>query len=181
METAVLQVHERVRGPGAAAHTLRLTFAERRRSRFRARTDDGLELFVFLPRGCILKDGDRLLATDGTIVAVSAKFELVSTAHATDPHLLLRAAYHLGNRHVPLEITPQWVRYEHDHVLDDMVRGLGLHVETEHAPFEPEPGAHGGHGHAHGHAHGEDDHPHDDAHDGPHHHGSLGAAARCDP
>lgn len=173
MEPAVLQVHERTRDPGAAAHTLSLTFGERRRSRFRARTDDGLDLFVILPRGSVLKDGDRLRAEDGTVVAVSAKFELVSTAHATDPHLLLRAAYHLGNRHVPLEITPQWVRYEHDHVLDDMVRGLGLHIETHHAPFEPEPGAHGGHGHGHHADHGEKGEPH--------HHESLGPAARCDP
>ena len=63
------------------------------------------------------------------------------------------ASYHLGNRHVPLQIAPGRLRYQHDHVLDDMVRGMGLEVTVEEAPFEPEPGAYGGHHTSHGHGH----------------------------
>ena len=69
------------------------------------------------------------------------------------PHHLLRAAYHLGNRHVALQIGAGWVRYQHDHVIDEMVKGLGLDVQVEDTPFEPEAGAYGGHAALMGHAH----------------------------
>ncbi len=106
-------------------------------------------------RGTILREGDLLLADDGRAVRVVAAPEMVSTVSAEDPLTLMRAAYHLGNRHVPLQIGEGWLRYQHDHVLDDMVRGLGLSVRVEEAPFEPEAGAYGGHSalapHAHSH------------------------------
>ncbi len=107
----------------------------------------GEEVGLILERGSILRGGDLLLAEDGRVVAVVAQPETVSTASASDPWSLCRASYHLGNRHVALQIGDGWVRYQHDHVLDDMVRGLGLQVIVEEAPFEPEAGAYGGHSH----------------------------------
>ena len=109
-----------------------------------------------LERGHLLRGGELLCDTDGGhVVRVLAAPEAVSTVRCDDPHLLARAAYHLGNRHVPLQIEPGLLRYQHDHVLDDMLRGLGLNVDTEQAPFEPEAGAYQSapHSHAHGHDH----------------------------
>ena len=129
--------------------TLRLTHDDRRKNRLRARLEDGREAGIILPRGTILRDGDYL--SDGaTLVVVRAAPETLSVATTRDPHLLLRAAYHLGNRHVALQIGPDWLAYPHDHVLDDLARGLGLRVTQENRGFEPETGAHGG-GHAHAH------------------------------
>lgn len=141
--------------PGAQA-TVTLTLEQRARSRLRVRLDDGREAGIFLDRGEGLRDGDCLVAEDGLVVRVRAARERVSTVVCADPHLLARACYHLGNRHVALQIEPGRLRYLHDHVLDDLVRGLGLTVTTEDAPFEPEPGAYGGmaHGHGHGSRHG---------------------------
>ncbi len=115
------------------------------------RLDDGREAGVFLARGDSLKHGDLLASDDGLVVRVEAAHERLSTVASPDSHLLARACYHLGNRHVALQIEPGRLRYLHDHVLDDMVRGLGLAVTLEDAPFEPEPGAYGGPAHAHGH------------------------------
>ena len=149
--------------------TATLTLAERRKSRLRVVLDDGQEAAVLLPRGSALRDGDRLRADEGgAVVYVRAAAETLSVARTDDPHLLLRGAYHLGNRHVPVELGTGWLAYEHDHVLDDMVRGLGLSVESRVALFEPEAGAFsqgGGHGHGHG-----DHHGHDHDHGGSHHH-----------
>jgi urease accessory protein len=112
---------------------------------------------VIIERGQVLRGGDRLQADDGTVVEVRAAPETVSTARADDARQLLRAAYHLGNRHVALQLGESWLRYLHDHVLDQMLAGLGLRVWVEAAPFEPESGAyapaHGGHGHDQGHGH----------------------------
>jgi urease accessory protein len=140
--------------------TATLTLAERRRSRLRLQLDDGREAALLLPRGSALRNGDRLRADEGAIIFIRAAAETLSVARTDDPHLLLRAAYHLGNRHVPVELASGWLAYEHDHVLDDMVRGLGLHVESRVTPFEPEPGAHA-HKHAHEFGH---DHDHDHGH-----------------
>ena len=128
-----------------------LTLDQRGRSRLRVRLDDGREAGVFLARGDSLKRGDLLASDDGLVVRVAAAHERLSTVVSPDSHLLARACYHLGNRHVALQIEPGRLRYLHDHVLDDMVRGLGLAVTLEDAPFEPEPGAYGGPAHAHGH------------------------------
>jgi urease accessory protein len=141
-----------------------IPFETRSRSRFRGRLDTGEWVGVVLARGQVLRGGDFVLASDGRVIEIGAAPETVSTASSPDARLLARAAYHLGNRHVALELGPGWLRYGHDHVLDDMVVGLGLTLCVEEAPFEPEGGAYGqgqdggrytflsrGHSHAHGH------------------------------
>ncbi|MBF6058893.1 MULTISPECIES: urease accessory protein UreE [Thiomicrorhabdus] len=145
--------------------TITLDFAQRERSRLRALLDNGDDAGLFLPRGTVLKEGDVLANEEGEFVIVKAAMQSVSTITADSTHLLLRIAYHLGNRHVPLQVEPNWLRYVHDHVLDDMVRGLGGTVTAEQAPFQPETGAYGGghhhhdnrlapaHSHSHGHHH----------------------------
>ena len=127
-----------------------LPFELRQKSRQRTVLDDGSEIGLFLPRGSVLRGGDLLLSDNGSVILVQAAAESVSTVTAGDPHLLLRAAYHLGNRHVSLQIGANWLRYQHDHVLDDMVIKLGLEITIELATFEPESGAyhHGHHNHA---------------------------------
>ncbi|WP_422126543.1 urease accessory protein UreE [Thioalkalivibrio sulfidiphilus] len=140
-----------------ADHTLSLPFETRQKSRFRAQLGNGTAVGVVLDRGLILRHGDLLEDDDGVRVRIEASPEAVSQVRASDPLLLARACYHLGNRHVPLQIDTDGLRYLHDHVLDDMVRGLGLTVEFTQAPFEPEAGAYAGGGHGHGHHH---DHAH---------------------
>lgn len=158
---------------------LTLTYDQRRKSRYRTRTDCGRELGWFLPRGEVLADGDWLLCTDGTRVRVHAAAEKVSEVDCDDALLMSRAAYHLGNRHVPLDIAHGRLRYQRDGVLDDMLAGLGMAVQHTQAPFNPENGAYHGQG-THRHAHGSDEHPHagerDHTHDyadraHTHHHG----------
>jgi urease accessory protein len=151
----MLTVSQRIEpGPTAQARLV-LTFEQRSRSRFRAQLDSGEEIGLQLARGLTLRSGELLLAADGRVIEVVAARESVSTAHSADTALLMRAAYHLGNRHVALQIGSDWLRYAHDPVLDDMVRGLGLRVAVESAPFEPESGAYPRHEHSHGgHAHG---------------------------
>jgi urease accessory protein len=164
--------------PAAPPALLELPFETRCKSRFRAALRGGEPVAVFLARGQILRGGDRLLGDDGRVVQVRAAAELVSTAHGTDAAQLLRVAYHLGNRHVALQVGGGWLRYLHDHVLDAMVQGLGLDVQVEQAPFEPEAGAYaaahathgqaGGHGHAHDHSHGQEpEHLHEHPPAGP--------------
>ena len=143
--------------PRAADRSLVLPFGERSKSRLRAVLDNGEEAGLFLERGSVLRHGDLLLADDGRVVEVQAAPETVSTVHTADALMLARASYHLGNRHVALEIGPGWLRYQHDHVLDDMLRGFGLEVVIEQIPFEPEGGAYvaaSHHTHAHAHQHG---------------------------
>lgn len=151
--------------------TLCLPFDERKKSRLRTRTTNGEEIGLMLPRGQILRHGTLLQDESGRVIEVQAAKETVSTVISHDPLLLTRAAYHLGNRHVPLQIGKGWLRYQHDHVLDAMVVGLGLQVLTGEHPFEPEDGAYAGHGHSHGHdhSHSHDDHDHH-AHGHPHGH-----------
>ena len=146
-----------------------LDYDARTKSRFLARLENGQEIAVQLPRGTTLSGGDRLLADDGASFEVVAATEELSVATTNDPLLLARAAYHLGNRHVPLEVGLGRLAYQHDHVLDDMVRRLGLTLTFEQAPFTPEGGAYGhGHGHEHGHGHG---HGHEHEHEHEHGHG----------
>lgn len=147
-----LRIVERLNENLPARATLTLPFDLRQKSRLRTRLDSGEEVGLFLPRGTVLRHGDRLRAADGRVIEVRAAPETVSTARTDEPLLLARAAYHLGNRHVALQLGPGWLRYLHDHVLDGMVRELGLDVIGEQAPFEPEAGAYGG-GHHHGHDH----------------------------
>jgi urease accessory protein len=157
------------------AGTVTLRFDQRRRSRLRTRLDDGGdgdgEIGVFLPRGTVLRDGDLLGDGDERgAVRVRAAAETVSTVRAADLTSLARACYHLGNRHVPVQVGDGWARYPHDHVLDDMVRAMGLAVVVEEAPFEPEVGAYGGHRHGVGDVE-DDEHAHDHGHAHDHDHG----------
>nr|ART35461.1 A284 [uncultured bacterium]ART37349.1 E26 [uncultured bacterium] len=140
---------------GDLTASVTLPFERRARSRQRVVLDDDREALIDLPRGTVLRDGNLLADAQGQVLAVCAAREGVSIARAADPLVLLRGAYHLGNRHIAVQLGPGWVRYLHDHVLDDMLRGLGLDVDFAQLPFEPEAGAYGpgavsGHAHAHG-------------------------------
>jgi urease accessory protein len=159
----MLTITERLNTTRPADVELVLPYELRIKSRLRTQLPSGEEVGLILERGSVLRDGDLLMADDGRVVRVVAAPETVSTVTSSDPLALLRAAYHLGNRHVALQIGEGWLRYQHDHVLDDMVRGLGLEVSVEQASFEPESGAYSGHSvlashhhhhHVHAHAHG---------------------------
>ena len=133
------------------AHSLLLTAEERTRSRFRLETETRTAVQLVLPRGTCLRDGDLLRADDGaTLVRVKARPEPVLTAHAPDMWTLLRAAYHLGNRHVPVEVGKDYLRIAPDSVLAEMLQQLGLALVEEVVPFQPEAGAYAGHSHHHG-------------------------------
>lgn len=155
----LLQITSRAAATVPDAATLTLPFELRCRSRLRATLDDGRGVALFLPRGEILRDGDALFVEDGTVIEVRAAPELCSVAQTRDVLLQARACYHLGNRHVALQVGPGWLRYLHDHVLDEMVAAMGLDVTNELVPFEPEAGAYPGASHGHepasplGHAH----------------------------
>ena len=126
------------------------------KSRARVALNDGREAGLMLPRGLLLRGGDLLTTDDGSeVIEVIAAPESVSVVRCADPFLLAKACYHLGNRHVPLQILPDELRYHHDHVLDDMLRQFNLEVAFAQLPFEPEAGAYASesHGHHHGHAH----------------------------
>jgi len=152
-----------------ATDSLTLVFELRRRARLRARLDGGQEVGLVLERGLSLKHGQRLASNDGALVVeVRAQAERLSTVQTSDPHLLARAAYHLGNRHVPLQVEPGRLSYQHDHVLDGLMRELGLHAVTVERPFEPEAGGYAG-GHRHGHDH-DQPHAHEHSHGHGHHH-----------
>lgn len=130
---------------GRAASRLTLDWERRQRSRLRARLDDGREVALLLPRGTRLRDGDVLCADDGTLILVHAAPEQVSCVEGADAGVLMRACYHLANRHVPVQIDASRLWYRHDHVLDDMLRGFGLAVTHALAPFEAEAGAYAHH------------------------------------
>ncbi len=153
---------------GGAALKLVLPFEQRQKARQRARITAGLEVGIQLPRGTILRGGDQVRAADGTVLEIVAARECVSTVWTRDLRRLAQVAYHLGNRHVALEIGTGWVRYLTDHVLDGMVAQLGLAVIHHDEPFEPEAGAYGGHQHEHGPTPAR--HPHDHDSSGPHEH-----------
>ncbi len=165
----MLRAFQLSKAPSRTDGVLVLDYDARQKHRFLATLEGGGELAVQLPRGSVLADGDVLETDAGTHVLVRAAAETLSVARSSDMLLLARVAYHLGNRHVALEIAPGCVKYRHDHVLDAMVRRLGLEVASEEAAFSPEGGAYakGGYDdHAHHHA-GEhaDEHPHSHSHD----------------
>jgi urease accessory protein len=151
----MIQLTRRGAAPPDTDLTVTLTLEQRQRSRLRVVLDDGQEAGILLPRGTTLRDGDGLFDAEGLAVRVRAAAECLSRVDCTDGLGLARAAYHLGNRHVALQIEPGRIYYPHDHVLDDLVRGLGLTVLVEERPFEPEPGAYQGlgRGAVHGHHH----------------------------
>jgi urease accessory protein len=124
--------------------TLSLTAEERTRSRHRFETPDDKGLYLRLPRGTVLQDGDLLQSESGDVVIrIAAKPEPVLTVTAQKPVDLLRASYHLGNRHVALEVTPGYLRLSPDPVLQAMLEQLGVEVREEIVPFQPETGAYG--------------------------------------
>ena len=128
---------------------LRLPFELRQKSRLRAQLVSGEEVGLMLPPGEVLRGGDLLVASDGRVIEVVAQPERVLQAECTDPLGLARAAYHLGNRHVSIQLGEGWLRIAADHVLAKMLEGLGLKPKELEAPFEPEAGAYGGHAHHH--------------------------------
>jgi urease accessory protein len=171
------------------ASTIELDWDLRQKSRLEATDSAGRSIGVFLPRGTVLRGGDVLVAEDGSLIKVwAAPQQVLRITHCANhgtPFDLIRAAYHLGNRHVPIELKPDFLQIEPDHVLADMLRAMHLIVKEVDAPFEPENGAYatGGHahsthehhghephaqeahGHGHGHVHGPDcDHGHDHKH-----------------
>jgi urease accessory protein len=156
------------------AATVELDWDVRQKSRFDATDSTGRLLGIFLPRGTTVRGGDVLVAEDGSLIKVIAAPQSVlkithCSTHGT-PYDLIRAAYHLGNRHVPIELKADHLKIEPDHVLTDMLRAMHLIVNAVDEAFEPESGAyaagghsHGGHGHSHG-GHDHHDHAHDPAH-----------------
>ncbi|CAN7724142.1 urease accessory protein UreE [Pseudorhodoferax sp. LjRoot39] len=167
------------------AATVELDWDVRQKSRFDATDSQGRQLGVFLPRGTAVRGGDVLVAEDGSLIRVLAAPQDVlrithCSAHGT-PFDLIRAAYHLGNRHVPIELKPDHLKIEPDHVLADMLRAMHLIVTPVAEAFEPEGGAYSaqGHGHDHdhhdhddhGHAHHDHDHAHGHGHAHAHQHG----------
>jgi urease accessory protein len=182
------------------AATVELDWDVRQKSRFDATDSAGRRLGVFLPRGTVVRGGDVLVAEDGSLVRVLAApqpvLRITPCAEHGSPFDLTRAAYHLGNRHVPIELRSDHLQIEPDHVLAAMLRSQHLTVEERVAPFEPEGGAYGaqggghGHSHDHGHEHGHShdhgdrglggaqghDHSHDHDHDHDHDHGHAAHA-----
>ena len=144
---SLINVTQRMDGPAPVDLVLELPFEVRQKSRFRAPLQGGGEAGVVLERGQVLRNGDLLCSDNGLVIEVRAAVESVSSVRSDDARALARACYHLGNRHVPLQIGAGWVRYLYDHVLDGMVQALGLVVQHEQAPFEPEAGAYQGHTH----------------------------------
>ncbi|HIE78728.1 MAG TPA: urease accessory protein UreE [Candidatus Thioglobus sp.] len=130
-----------------------LALEHRIKSRLKTQLDSGEEVGIFMQRGNILEDGDYIATNDGFVVKVVAAAELLSSIYSDDSLLLARACYHLGNRHVELQITKKSVHYRHDHVLDEMINSVGLKVISELMPFHPEKGAYSSHHSNNGHHH----------------------------
>lgn len=151
------------------ADVVSLSFDLRQKSRIRVTLQSGVEAALYMQRGTILRGGDFLQADSGEIIEVIAADQAMMKVTATTSKALTRAAYHLGNRHVPLEIGDGWLKLETDSVLKDMLLGLGVQVEELQAPFEPESGAYAAGG-GHHHHHHDDEHSHDHVHAHGHSH-----------
>ncbi len=176
-----IEVKGQHRWTEAPADTVVLDFDDRHRRRMAMRGTRGLEFLLDLESAVALRGGDALVLQDGRLIEVVAAPESLVEIKGSDPHHLIRIAWHLGNRHLPTQIMPKGLRIRRDHVIEAMVRGLGCRVIEIEAPFDPEGGAyaagahghaheHHGHGHDHAHHHGHDhSHDHHDDH-GDHHH-----------
>lgn len=142
------------RTPQPATDSVALSYDARKRSRLRLTLASGREAGIFLERGEHLQGGDRLITDDGAaVVEIVAAPEKLIEAIADGPLLFARAAYHLGNRHVPVQVGEGWLRLAEDSVLHAMLDQLGVSVQALNAPFQPESGAYGG---GHHHSHGKD-------------------------
>lgn len=150
------RVHEGPVDPAARVHVLRLAYAQRVRSRLAALCEDGAAAAVTLPRGTVMRDGMLLATDDGGLARVQAAHEPLARISAETPVVLLRAVYHLANRHVPVQIASDHALIERDPVLERMLDALGVRIAHVEAPFDPEGGAYNGHA-QHGHAHQDED------------------------
>ncbi len=148
----MLKITEKLSTPATPAASLTMPFEKRQKSRLRVSLDDNQEVALMLERGSVLRHGDLLRADSGLIIEVRAANEEVAVISTKDSLLLARACYHLGTRHIPLQIGEGWLRFKRDHVLEEMVQSLGLFVKHELFPFEPERGAYSGHS-SHSHSH----------------------------
>ena len=156
--TALLRAGE---WPGEAADRVSLDYDSRHRRRLRLTGERGTDLLLDLPRPVVLAEGDGLLLEDGRIVAVAAAPERLLEIKAKNTAHLVRIAWHLGNRHLPTQIDADRILIRDDHVIVDMLKGLGAEVRAVREPFDPEGGAYGQHNHDLGHPHG---HVHDKRH-----------------
>jgi urease accessory protein len=147
--------------------TLKLPFEARQKSRLKTKLTSGEEVGLMLPRGEILRGGDLVTASDGRVIEVLAEPEKVLHVECRSPADLAKAAYHLGNRHVPVQVGEGFLRLAEDHVLEEMLKKLGARVSSMEVPFEPEAGAYAGEHHHEG-AHEAKIHEHHHDHD--HHH-----------
>lgn len=149
----MLEVYERLpqHNTESATDAVVLCHERREKGRILATTQKGVEVRIFLDRGQPLRVGELLRASCGTIIQVSAAQEPVTTASTDDWLTFSRACYHLGNRHVKIQIGERWLRFPPDHVLEDMLKGLDLEIRHEHAIFIPESGAYAQHTHPHPH------------------------------
>lgn len=132
-----------------AADSLTLSFDDRHRRRIRLASDGGAPVLLDLKRTAAMGDGDGLYCDDGAWLAVRAAPEALMEIVCTDAHALARIAWHLGNRHLPTQLAGDAIRIRPDHVIEDMVRGLGATVRAVVAPFQPEGGAYGQLAHVH--------------------------------
>jgi urease accessory protein len=172
------QVRGQHRWSETPADTVVLDFDDRHRRRMVMTGTRGLEFLLDLEHAVALRGGDALVLDDGRLIEVVAAPEPLLEIRCSDPQHLVRVAWHLGNRHLPTQITPRGLRIRRDHVIEAMVKGLGARIIEIEAPFDPEGGAYAGGGHAHAgephdHAgHGNAPHDHGDhRHDHGHHHG----------
>ncbi len=148
----MLELTERIEAAERYDAVISLDYDSRKRGRLKTLTETDEEAGLFLDRGQILSEGDYLKATDGRVVLVKAATEKLTEASTTDPILLAKICYHLGNRHTPVEIQQGSVRFQPDHVLADLCRYWGLEVTGFEGSFNPERGAYGQHtkgGHHH--------------------------------
>jgi urease accessory protein len=159
------------------ADTVVLDFDDRHRRRMAMTGTRGFEFLLDLENAVALRGGDALVLDDGRLIEVVAAAEPLVEIRGADPHHLIRVAWHLGNRHLPTQIMPRGLRIRRDHVIEEMVRGLGARVTEIEAPFDPEGGAYAASSHGahddHGHHHGHDHHDHaghDPSHDHDHGH-----------
>ena len=136
--------------PATAQDRVLIDFDRRHRRRIVLTTEAGAELLVDLPQAARLRDGDGLVLDTGGVIHVQSRPEPLLDIHAHDAAGLVRIAWHLGNRHLPVQMIGTHIRIRADHVIAEMVRGLGGHVQAVMAAFDPEAGAYlGGHGHHH--------------------------------
>ena len=169
------QVRGQHRWSEPPADTVVLDFDDRHRRRMAMTGTHGLEFLLDLENAVALRGGDALVLDDGRLVEVVAAPEPLVEIRCNDPQHLVRVAWHLGNRHLPTQITERGLRIRRDHVIEAMVKGLGARIIEIEAPFDPEGGAYAGHAHApSSEAHDHAGHDHSSHDRGDHHHHDQG-------